>query len=871
MPSDPDQFDFFVSYARNDNANGWITRFIAELAVEHAMFAFDRPLKPFFDKYDIRSLDDWQQRIFNEGLAKSRLFVAFISPNYFASEWCRREWKVWVDTEIAKHILSAGAAPIYFVEVPGFVGKVPGLAEQATFSEQQVAAKIAELCGQPKPYDGFAASVAPVVRQMRDHRQITSDFVKPFRDEGVEALRRADLHTVLKRLAQDLDQRVQDVKRAAKSETSVPPYNKRFSGRLDELLALRDRLKDDRAGVISGVQGLGGIGKTELAFTYAHAFASAYPGGRFLIPCEGKTSLRTAAFALGDIFRNRIRNEERKTAETYFAAITACLRERLARLGHILLVLDNVTDPALLEREQTDTLTVLGPMLHLLATTRLAPPAAGKSNWLTLGELPDADALDLLEKHRPFTDDTEREAASRVVKRLGGFTLAVELVAAWLAAHPSTTYTRLINRLGLEDLEEIASDKTVELRRHNHERRLKAVLQPTLDGLRPAERRTMEYAALLPPDHVSLLWLRELVTKDFPELMHTDHLSDLWDDLWRRLVQLALLIRIENETSEPRMVRIHRLVQRQAAERSLKARRKTQTQIYQFAQGRPESEPLYRQALAEEEKTFGPDSPHISSSLNNLGMLLHHAHRFTEAELFLRRALVIDEAYLGNHHPSVARDLNNLATVLQATGRLSEAEPLIRRALSIGEASSGPTHPDVAVSLNNLASLLQSSNRLEDSEPLYRRVVDIYERNSGPTHPSVASALNNLAQLLQATGRLADAEPLYRRALAIDEQILGPQHPNVARSLCNLATLLQATNRLAEAEPLMRRALGIHQCLTHQPSYQHPDLGVIARNYACLLQATGLDRSEVQTRLGNLGFNIEIPLEPNLSHPLRSE
>jgi hypothetical protein len=98
MSADSDQFDFFVSYARSDNADGWVTRFIAELAVEHAKFAPDRPLKPFFDKQDIRSLDDWQQRIFNDGLAKSRLFVAFVSPNYFASEWCRREWKAWIDT-----------------------------------------------------------------------------------------------------------------------------------------------------------------------------------------------------------------------------------------------------------------------------------------------------------------------------------------------------------------------------------------------------------------------------------------------------------------------------------------------------------------------------------------------------------------------------------------------------------------------------------------------------------------------------------------------------------------------------------------------------------------------------------------------------
>ncbi len=166
-----------------------------------------------------------------------------------------------------------------------------------------------------------------------------------------------------------------------------------------------------------------------------------------------------------------------------------------------------------------------------MATTRLLPPSGGAWLTLTLGELPDADALDLLEKHRPFggwallpvesvapkTDgqecpSSERTAAMTIVKRLGGFALAVELVAAWLASHPETTYVQFAEGLGLEDLEVIAGSDDVELRRHNHQRRLSAVLGPVLDELRPAERRAMEYAALLPPDLVPLPWLHTLVT-----------------------------------------------------------------------------------------------------------------------------------------------------------------------------------------------------------------------------------------------------------------------------------------------------------------------------------------------------------------------
>jgi hypothetical protein len=70
--------------------------------------------------------------------------------------------------------------------------------------------------------------------------------------------------------------------------------------------------------------------------------------------------------------------------------------------------------------------------------------------------------MDLLEKHRPFADVAERAAAQRIVRRLGGFAMAVELVAAWLAAHEGSTYQSIANTIGLEDLEAM-----YRLRRHD--------------------------------------------------------------------------------------------------------------------------------------------------------------------------------------------------------------------------------------------------------------------------------------------------------------------------------------------------------------------------------------------------------------------
>ena len=400
MPNDPIPFDFFVSYARKDNQSGWITQFVADLLEEHRKFSAGRELKPFFDEHAITTGADWQLYLAH-GIAHARLFLAFISPNYFTSEWCRKEWRAWLDAEIAQHILTAGVRPIYIVEVPGLTGK-------GQLSDQQLSQQLAELSKLPqRDQDKIRAETPPVVKHLR-RRQLTHNQtfcdLHSFYDAGLDALRREDLRRVLHDLARDLDHHAELLARADASLSTVPAYNKNFTGRLDELLLLRERLiKDDRTGVIYGVHGLGGIGKSELAFAYAHAYASAYPGGRFLLRCEGRGSPRDAVLGqhnFTELFN--VSDDKRRQPDTFFAAVLAGLRERLNQLGHVLLVLDNVTDLTLLAPEQTDTLTVLGPKLHLLATTRLAPPSEGREHWLTLDRLPDEDALLLLEKHRPF-------------------------------------------------------------------------------------------------------------------------------------------------------------------------------------------------------------------------------------------------------------------------------------------------------------------------------------------------------------------------------------------------------------------------------------------------------------------------------------
>ena len=74
-------WDLFVSYAHADDHDGWLTELIKAIRAEHAEFT-PTPLRVFFDRDEIRSMDDWQRRIF-DGLHASRLMLAVLSEDYF--------------------------------------------------------------------------------------------------------------------------------------------------------------------------------------------------------------------------------------------------------------------------------------------------------------------------------------------------------------------------------------------------------------------------------------------------------------------------------------------------------------------------------------------------------------------------------------------------------------------------------------------------------------------------------------------------------------------------------------------------------------------------------------------------------------------
>jgi len=854
-------YDLFISYAHLDNKNHQVRELHQvrdlrdEIERDFKEFA-GRELHVFFDEQDISSMDDWEKKI-GKGLRESRLFLAVISPNYFKSKWCRIEWEEYIRYEAMRQCLGEGVAPVYFIELPGF------------FDENEIKGRISE----------WADDVRK--RQLCDLASQEPVEIERWHEVGKRALKDAEVARRLHTLKTQLTERLSRADRAKLSPTNFHQHNRKFVGRIRELTLLREAMtKGGRVGVVgyseskterdeSGaitVHGLGGMGKTELALAYGHAFAWDYPGGRWQVACEHLSDFNMVLHKLAEPMGVEFTDEQKKD---YNLAAERILRE-LKNREPSLLLLDNVDDPALLSPNQLMRLPQQGHV-HVLATTRMGPMqipgSSHEHSFIAVDELPPDDALALIRSHQPdarFKNEDDRAAAQELVKLLDGFTLAVETAAIYLERHYSpgiiadytsrlrAEYKENLKRLNIKWSEDAAGNPVIGVR--HGEALLGPTLEITFKTLSHEEMHVLTLGALLPADQIALPWVRAVACKEVPAF-DAEHSGGDGDGVWTTtrdaLLSLRFFLKDEKGRKNEHVVRMHRMVQELIRQREKDSVEGFEQSLIEHVKSRADFlwegwvDREYRWEVTPlaacawhwiEGEGVGP------YLANQAFGPLKELARYSEAEPLVRRALSINEASFGPDHPKVATDLNNLAGLLQATSRLDEAEPLMRRALSINEASFSPNHPNITTTLNNLAQLFYQTNRLEEAEPMFRQTINIIENYYGKDHTSIAFLLNNLAELLHATNRLDEAEQMFRRVIDISEKCCGKDHPKVANVLNNLAELFRATNRMNEAEPMYRRVIEIFEKCYGK---NHPEVALALNNLAELLRATNrLDEAE---------------------------
>jgi DNA-binding SARP family transcriptional activator len=220
----------------------------------------------------------------------------------------------------------------------------------------------------------------------------------------------------------------------------LPAPPRLFNGRARELTQLTNALNTaadrGRTMVISAIGGAGGIGKTWLALRWAHQNAERFPDGQLYVNLRGfdpssepmppPVAIRGFLDAL----------EVDPSAIPVDADAQAALYRSLVASKRMLVVLDNARDSAHVTQllPGSPACAVLVTSRHQLtglATTHGATP-------LDLDVLPEADSRELLNQH--LGNDrvcAEPQAVAELLKWCGGFPLALGIVTARAATHPS--------------------------------------------------------------------------------------------------------------------------------------------------------------------------------------------------------------------------------------------------------------------------------------------------------------------------------------------------------------------------------------------------------------------------------------------------
>ncbi|MCM2388114.1 FxSxx-COOH system tetratricopeptide repeat protein, partial [Streptomyces albipurpureus] len=188
------------------------------------------------------------------------------------------------------------------------------------------------------------------------------------------------------------------------------------------------------------------------------------------------------------------------------------------------------------------------------------------------------------------------------------------------------------------------------------------------------------------------------------------------------------------------------------------------------------------------EHTLGPDHPDTLATRNNLANACQQAGRTGDAIRILEQVLADSERVLGPGHPDTLAPRGSLATSYGQAGRIREAVRIHEQVLADSERTLGPEHPQTLTTRNNLAVAYGQAGRIREAVRIHEQVLADRERTLGPEHPTTLTTRNNLANSYWLAGRIPEAARIHEQVLADRERILGPDHPHTLNTRSNLAT-----------------------------------------------------------------------------------
>jgi TIR domain/Tetratricopeptide repeat/NB-ARC domain len=621
---------------------------------------------------------------------------------------------------------------------------------------------------------------------------------------------------------------------------NLPARNPGFTGRDELLAAVRDRLLAGDRAVVQAFQGMGGVGKTQLAIEYAYRFAGAYDLA-WWVNAEQAGLIGDQFAALGETLGCV---QAGTGADAVRQAVLGELRER----GRWLLVFDNAEIPADVSR------WLPGGGGHVLITSR-------QRQWAEVAAPVEVDVLARDETVALLRDRIAGLGpadADRLAGQLGDLPLAVTQAAGFMTdtGTSAAQYLELLRTQAGKLLDQASPG--------SYPRSLAAATGLAigrLDDEAPAAAQLASVCAFLAPEPIP----EDLFTSAPGEL--PGELADRAADplAWRQT--LARLARQSLARIDQRGLVMHRLTQavlRDRLTREQAAAIRARTEAILVAgnprdQANPVTWPRWAQLmphllaadlagtdnqalrwmarnacayllargdtraardLAANLRRYwrdrlGDDNENTLAAATYLGWALRNMGRYAEARELDEDTLARSRRALGDDHPDTLASATSLGNALRELGEYQAARDLDEDTLARRRRLLGDDHRRTLISASNLAADLVELGEYAAARDLDEDTLARRRRVLGDDHPSTLSSADSLALDLRVLGEDQAARELHEDTLARRRRVLGEDHPDTLTSAHNLAADLRRLSEHQAARELdedtlarRRRVLG---------------------------------------------------------------
>ena len=539
----------------------------------------------------------------------------------------------------------------------------------------------------------------------------------------------------------------------------------RFAGRISALWDAHDMLQAHKTVVVAGVGmvgGTAGIGKTRLAIEYVHRFGADYPGGVFWINAEqGLSELIIQVTQGADIKIDDTLEEDRQLAQMW---------RKLSGCGPVLIVLDNFPECESLQPWLPST-----RLVHTLVTTRRRDLGLSR---LSLDFMAVDEALELLNS----AESEFGPEAIKLIDRLGGFPLALELAGNILNRRPALTIEGLLqemNKAGESQTLSIFAEKYADELPSGHGNDAAATFKISWDLASSTAKAVLQILSCFGPMPVPRRLLREIIDSPCEGVI-----EDLSDVAFGELASELSLVELDQD-NDPRVHRILSAFVREATDAPENLSETVcEAVVQEMARVADECDILaYRQLekiLPHAEMLLSSEAiktEQAADLANYLCMYYWKRGKFRVAEKHGRKAVDISQGHFQSGHPKIATSQSNLGEVLRNTGALKEARDLLQKALESDEKSFEPGHPVIAVRQSILALVLWDLGESETARDLLYKALESDEKSFESGHPKIAIRQSNLAMVLLDLGELEEAREIAGKAYRSFLNKFGPGHP----------------------------------------------------------------------------------------------